>query len=510
MNLIRLVPVLMVLFVLGACGGGGGSSSVPETTSTEPEMPTEPEGPTKEEMAAEEARVMGLTEAIADPDGDGKLPEPLDNELTKRRPTGTFAFGIGGQTTVTTGTMVDILDKNDVNIRNANEFQKIDSSRIDMSGSEFSVSVHERTTTTGKTDTITVYTNVEAAKAVPFNTIYATGTTHNGITTGDAAAADPGETTYRVLAFEANTDITSGGDNAITGSRFPSGATGGDTVTRELDASSMFSGTFRGVPGSYACGGAACTVTQSAADGVQVTAGELTFTPTKTIDDTQDAHAIAGAMPDTDYLSFGYWVQTMAMGSDTKYGVGAFSGGSMPFDDDEDRTNTNQAIADLHGTATYEGSATGLYAKKALSVVDGEVVGTPAYAGQFSADVSLTAHFGNETPTNTAIKVDHISANEVFTISGTMDNFQNANGDLISTNWDLLLNRAPFGTADVRSHTFEGTTGTGNSMGQWRGTLYGPTVDDAEDTYPAGTSGEFTGHFTDGHVIGAFGTTIDE
>ncbi len=506
-----MLIILLFAFTLAACGGGGGSSSVPDTLVT-PEMPTEPEGPTEEELAAEQARVMGLTKAIADPDGDGKLPEPMDNELTKRRPTGEFAFGTGGQTTVTTGTMVDILDKNDVNIRNANEFQNIDSSRIDMSGSGFSASVHERTTTTGKTDTITVYTNVEAAKAVPFNTVYADGTTHTGITTGAAAANDPGETTYRVLTFTEDSDITAGGDNAITGSGFPSGATGSDTVTRELDASSMFSGTFRGVPGSYACGDDACTVEQSTAGGVQVTDGSLTFTPTKTVDDTQDAHAIAGAMPDPDYLSFGYWVQTMAMGSGTKYGVGAFSGGSVPFDDDGDRTNTNQAITDLHGTATYEGSATGLYAKKELSVVDGEVVGTPAYAGQFSADVSLTAHFGNETPTDTTIEVGHISANEAFSVSGTVDNFQNAYGDVISANWNLLLNRAPLGTTGSRSDAFEGTTGTGNSMGQWRGAFFGPNADTEagqsdENTYPGGAAGEFTGHFTDGHVIGAFGAT---
>ena len=161
----------------------------------------------------------------------------------------------------------------------------------------------------------------------------------------------------------------------------------------------------------------------------------------------------------------------------------------------------------------------GLYARKEFSVTDGDVVGTPVAAGQFSADVGLTAHFGN-TSTAGVVDAGHISANETFTISGTVDNFQDANGDMIS-DWSMTLNSAHLraggeGASANTEYTgsFSGTTGK-DTLGQWTGALFGDsTVDttageNAATMYPSGVAGEFTGHFTNGHVIGAFGATSD-
>ena len=72
---------------------------------------------------------------------------------------------------------------------------------------------------------------------------------------------------------------------------------------------------------------------------------------------------------------------------------------------------------------------------------------------------------------------------------------------------------APFGTTGARTNTFSGAT-TGD--GVWSGGIFGPTTDDdsattevdeAESGYPSGVAGEFTGHFDNGHVLGAFGAT---
>ena len=72
-----------------------------------------------------------------------------------------------------------------------------------------------------------------------------------------------------------------------------------------------------------------------------------------------------------------------------------------------------------------------------------------------------------------------------------------------------MLNSAPV-TVDTTNNvvTFMGTTtGTGGTAGSWNGQFYGPqtTGANAASGYPSGAAGEFTGHFEDGHVIGAFG-----
>ena len=524
MKLTSILIILLFAFTLAACGGGGSSGPAPDNTTGDGngdgdgtammcpagqvgEYPDcmDP-GPTAEEIAAEKARIEGMTAAIADPDGDGEPGVPgTHSELTYKRPGEEVSFATGGKTTVGMSSAADELGKNDVNIKNANEFQAVSESRVDLE--DFDVSVHERTTAKGYVDTLTVYTNMEAAKAVLFDSVYSSANdSANGVRTDDAVEAEPGETTYRTITF-GSTDITAKGTRAITGSGFPSGASGDDTVERMLEAESKFSGTFRGVPGSYACGNAECTIEQSVAGGVQVTAGTLTFTPTKTVNDTQDAHAIAGADPDTDFISFGYWMQDTG----SKYGVSTFSGGSMPYGG---ASLIGTELNALQGTATYEGSATGLYARKDLAVVEGKVVGTPAEAGQFSADVELTAHFNNVA--NPAVNgSNEISAKEAFSISGMVDNFQSADGKI--SDWSLMLNSTSLrqGDSDAYTGEFTGMTGAGNMQGEWKGALFGEsdagqtadTDDTAATVYPSSVTGEFTGHFEDGHVIGAFGAT---
>ena len=461
---------------------------------------------------AEAARITALTEAIADPDRNGKLPE--DDELTDRRPGNDVMITLadGGAVTVDG----DTLGENDTSIRNTIEFQPTSQSRADLYG--YDVSVHQRTKD-GKTDTLTVYTDVKENGDEFFNIYTATLTTAGGFTVSAEGAKGDEETTYDTLDF-ATTALPKQTTAQMTGGKIPPSP----GTNRELEEGEKFSGTFYGVPGTYSCA-AICSLTKDE-DGVLIISSTMQFQPTKTNNDTQDEHVIAGVIRDDDFVTFGYWMQTeqTARGS-TRYGVGVFADGNMKFGLADDGTFTDTTpISRLRGTASYDGSATGMYAKKDLAIENGNVVATPAEAGQFSADVSLTAHFGNQQDVtiggeaNQAINGSNkISSADMFHISGTIDNFQNATGDSINDDWSVTLNPAGFATARV----FNETTGSGDLTGQWAGEFYGPTGgnDDGEDSigipnvvadnYPGSVAGEFTGHFTDGHVIGAFGATSE-
>ena len=457
---------------------------------------------TKAEEAA--AKAAKLAPAIADPDGDGKFPES-DELTTSKRPGSEPDYGIGGMTTIGT----DELGKNDVGIKNTEEFNKMMSAtRATLSG-DLTAGVYQRTKD-GKTDTVTIYSNVAPDKGQAFNRYYAAA----GNTLGDddnplpnrgstyATSAAPstskaGTTSYNVLTFTANVDLQGMG-RTVTGSGFPAEATGEETRQTTLDAEQKFTGTFHGIPGTYTCT-AACTIQHTVAGGLQVTSGTLTFQPTATTDDTDDVHMIAGAIQDDDYLSFGYWVQTQGTGNDMKYGVNTFAGGSMPYGEEQD-DGTITAVT-LNGTATYEGPATGLYAYKTPSIEDGAVVYTPSASGQFVADTSLMAYFGNASGAG-----DSVAAEDSFTISGTVENFQDAEGNQIADGWMVNLNSADLGDngTGLTSNTFAGTTGEGAMGGQWRGKFFGSVGD---EVMPTGVAGEFTGHFDNGHVIGAFGAT---
>ena len=75
-------------------------------------------------------------------------------------------------------------------------------------------------------------------------------------------------------------------------------------------------------------------------------------------------------------------------------------------------------------------TATGLFVRK-TGPVDAAVASS---AGQFTADVGLTARFGG---TGVAIA-------DQYSVSGTVDNFQ---GDGVDSNWEVDLNRARFATS---------------------------------------------------------------
>ena len=156
-------------------------------------------------------------------------------------------------------------------------------------------------------------------------------------------------------------------------------------------------------------------------------------------------------------------------------------------------TTTPVALTD---EATYNGLAAGYYA-----------MGTESN-GEFTADAMLTANFGTNM------------------IDGTISNFMDMAGEDNLSSWSLRLDSASFinnqdtdDTMDDRFMAFSGNTSGGGALGKWNGQFLGeanPGINleeaaDMTDDYPEAVVGNFTGHFANnGHVVGAFGTDLEE
>ena len=132
--------------------------------------------------------------------------------------------------------------------------------------------------------------------------------------------------------------------------------------------------------------------------------------------------------------------------------------------------------------------------------------------GQFTADATLTATFGGGS----------VPANDHYSIVGSIDDFRDRRGRTIDSSWSVALEAALFGTQQsgaltgTNSNVFSGATeGDQGLTGAWNGRFFGPVVVDNDDampgnqpTFPSGVAGTFSGHFTNGDVLGAFGAEI--
>ena len=259
-----------------------------------------------------------------------------------------------------------------------------------------------------------------------------------------------------------------------------------------FDADTTYRGMFDGAPGTYACVATACTLS-TGADGKLSAVGGGTWRFTPDEDATVDPN---------DYLRFGFWLnESTDDEGGPAYTVAAFYGGSA--DPASADANAIQAVV---GTASYSGSATGLYMRKTFAE-NGDPI--PQEGGQFTADANLDANFSGAD----------VSANAKHTVTGMITNFMDG-GNAIPGGWALELMKASFGI-DVSYEnygTFTGKTrrdadtaadgkiGPPASLVTLRPTK--PT-DVVEEDMPTGIAGEFTGHFNTGHVLGAFGAEMD-
>ena len=250
----------------------------------------------------------------------------------------------------------------------------------------------------------------------------------------ETAASGAYDAEQRLVAF----GDTTGDDTADPAStRFKSDhfPTAGETSYEADDTGTIsFEGTYDGVPGIYRCtpGGSPATCSaEKIATNVVLTAGTWTF-----------VHEV-GAMtsvPDTAYQFFGWWL-TKTDGAPTRGGASAFfgtagTGGQATVD-----------LAAISGTATYSGSAAGKWAH------DDPITDTGG-AGHFTADVALTAKFGDVT-----------DAGNESGVTGSLTNFM-ANEEPVD--WTVTLTRAGWSDADTADVAVTQTADT-NTLGAFGG-----------------------------------------
>ena len=464
------------------------------------------------------AMAAKIAPAIADPDGDGEFPEAGDlrgnvggdgnDEASRPGAAATFVVAAGGAVTVDvdgsgTDESPDRLDMNDMTAADPpasipNQFQKQTAAPPMLDG--FTGSVHERTVDK-VTDTLTVYTNVEAPGDEEYSEYYQTSSAdaRDGITSiADGVTVGEGDAAYdtNVLTFEADVSAISAKISA-TDFSIGNGLSKEFTDSSETEAR-MFEGSFNGIPGTYVCT-VSCTITTNNDGEVSTFGGAWTFTPTEAGAEMM----VQGVIPDADFLTFGYWLQaTEDDAGETTYGVRTFATGGTVY------TVANAQAATVLGDAKYVGPATGMYVKKEF---DNRGVGASVASGQFTADAELTAYFsgGAVTPDNS------------LSISGNVTTFRDDQGEIIDDKWTVMLMKAGFAASGANAiatglpdDTFGGATTGG---GEWQGQFFGDFVEDADtdatgeqSSLPTGVAGEFNGHFRNGHVIGAFGATKDK
>lgn len=191
-----------------------------------------------------------------------------------------------------------------------------------------------------------------------------------------------------------------------------------------------------------------------------------------------------------DYLVFGIWQyvpEDITAVDDFEFG--AFAGGGDPL-------SSSDAAANLYGTATYDGSAHGMY-------YTGRSSQTPT-VGSFDARVTLEADFG-----------DPLDIYDYGTLSGTADNFQYS-GAASGFPTQLILQGESALETDINGNYFVGAfeqigavgvVSDGQPTPSWSGAWqavflgYGASPND----HPTGIAGTFDATNDEDGMVGAFG-----
>ena len=234
-----------------------------------------------------------------------------------------------------------------------------------------------------------------------------------------------------------------------------------------IDAESV-PGSYKGAAGTFYCHSATgCVITRTLEN-------EATMTPASAAPAANGGGWGFAADPgatvtDLDYIYFGAWLKKPT-NELTDALIGAFAGGGKVI----------AVITALEGTAEYNGSATGFYAKRMAGSEDAE-------AGQFSATANLKAAFGDD--------------NADGTIQGSITDFQKHDGTsldgwMVTLGGTVVLTDETLATALVAAGTAAGTT-TGSAegaslMGDWAARLFDTDLDaDMAKRFPRGVVGTF-------------------
>ena len=268
--------------------------------------------------------------------------------------------------------------------------------------------MHVRDNGEGVEEVVMVSTDIEAPKATAFAMVTGQALDHDLDTTEDADGDGTPDNDFTALAVdETSADVR----KLVMSSEFTPGAGsqtvltfGGDDPADEDDAAAEVEGTYNGAMGTYMCAGGAadCTVTLDAMGMITAMSDGWIFTP--------DAGATSD-VPDGDYLSYGFWLKkTTEDGAVTYNEVETFAMSSVA---------ASGSVADVTGKATYSGDALGVYVHQVHNPA-GNI--DSATSGHFTADVSLTAYFG-QVPVSDTDTTGTIAPNLLNKLSGTINNF---------------------------------------------------------------------------------------
>jgi hypothetical protein len=258
------------------------------------------------------------------------------------------------------------------------------------------------------------------------------------------------------------TDLGTRSGNTFTGVTYFEGTPNDDT-----DPATAYTGTLT-------CPVAADVCTATTADDGTITVEGYEFSGSRA---ARAAVEAADAMENNRYLVFGVWLREDSDGNDTADDpdFGAFAAGGG---------DTAPVADEVTGTATYEGSATGVYT--AGSSVD-----------YFQGDATLEADFGDDAALGTITgMIDSIVAG-----GNDMDDVILLNDDGTPADGNMLAAGTFSGDARMGTATTVDAVTTYTHNGSWSGQFYNGTADD--DT----TDDVNESHVAPGSVAGTFGVT---
>ena len=302
-------------------------------------------------------------------------------------------------------------------------------------------------TLTNGTNTLAIYTDIEAPSDVLFLTQYAT--VENFLKEGQVGKAASG---HFPTAASATWDYTGATD----------------------ERPKSFRGSYDGVPGVFKC-----TIMDTCMLSTNAK-GELIAT-TQVWDFTPDApNAAMVKDPDAAYAHFGWWLNKPEDNTE-RHMTEVFAGGTTGH-------GANVTFA-IEGNATYVGPAAGKYATKSFTAG----VQTDAGVGHFTASTTLTAKFGDDS--------------DAGMIGGSVTGFELDDG--ATPTWSVKLEDATLnnGAATFNGMT-EATFGpTAKVPGVWEGSFFNDADTDDDANAPGTVVGTFSAVSTNASLLGAFGAT---
>ena len=274
------------------------------------------------------------------------------------------------------------------------------------------------TGTTKVTTTVVVYDNKEAPTSMAFNKVY----TPNGQGLYEVA-----ETSAKMVEI----------DGLPTHPSHP-----GLPIATNVGTP----GKFDGVSGMFTAS-AAMTIGIDADGNPDWSAATLLFKPNS---------ATANVMvPDSAYMSLGWWLAENASGDLTPQ-VAAWASGSM-------MAYGNGKTLPTIGKAKFSGIAVGKYTHKTINSIEG---------GHFNADANLEAEFSADGSM----------------LKGTIDGFE-SDGEPIGSGWKVTLSSTDVSNGAVADGNAKGKFGTQETTGKWAANYYDNT---RRDDMPGAVGGTFS------------------